>query len=127
MYTNFSGDPRNVRLGLASDGFNPFQTMSVSHSTWPVVLINYNLPPWMSMKPEYLMLSLLIHGPSSPGNDIDIYLQPLIDELKDLWLVGVETYDAFTRQSFQMHVALEWTVSDFPGYSMLSGWKTKER
>ena len=24
MYTNFSGDPRNVRLGLASDGFNPF-------------------------------------------------------------------------------------------------------
>ena len=26
-----------------------------------------------------------------------------------------------------MHVALEWTVSDFPGYSMLSGWKTKGR
>ena len=45
MYTNFSGDPRNVRLGLASDGFNPFRTMSVSHSTWPIVLINYNLPP----------------------------------------------------------------------------------
>jgi len=50
MYTNFSGDPRNVRLGLASDGFNPFRTMSVSHSIWPVVLINYNLPPWMSIK-----------------------------------------------------------------------------
>ena len=26
-----------------------------------------------------------------------------------------------------MHVALEWTVSDFPGFSMLFGWKTKGR
>ncbi|XP_070010162.1 uncharacterized protein [Nicotiana sylvestris] len=26
-YPEFAGDPRNVRLGLASDGFNPFSTM----------------------------------------------------------------------------------------------------
>ncbi|GJU24005.1 tetratricopeptide-like helical domain, DYW domain protein [Tanacetum coccineum] len=32
-------DPRSVRLGLASDGFNPFGTMSTSHSTWPVSLL----------------------------------------------------------------------------------------
>ena len=88
LYPNFSADARNVRLGLASDGFNPFRTMSVAHSTWPVILINYNLPPWMSMKPEYFLLSLLIPGPTSPGNDIDIYLQPLVDELKDLWDFG---------------------------------------
>ncbi|KAH0728079.1 hypothetical protein KY284_003944 [Solanum tuberosum] len=31
----FALDCRNVRLGLSSDGFNPFQTMSISHSTWP--------------------------------------------------------------------------------------------
>ena len=53
----------------------------------------YNLPPWMSMKPEYCMLSLLIPGPRSPGNDIDVYLQPLIEELKELWELGVETCD----------------------------------
>ena len=35
----------NVRLGLASDGFNPFKNMNVNHSTWPVVLMPYNLPP----------------------------------------------------------------------------------
>ena len=44
-YVDFSSDPRNVRLGLAADGFNPFGNMSTSHSTWPVVLIPYNLPP----------------------------------------------------------------------------------
>ena len=41
-----------------------------------------NLPPWMCMKSEYFIHSLIIPGPRSLGKDIDIYLQPLIDELK---------------------------------------------
>ena len=101
--------------------------MSVAYSTWPVVLINYSRPPWMSMKPEYFMLSLLIPGPSSPRNKIDIYLQPLVDELKDLWDIGLETYDAFTKQSFRMHIALTGIVSDFLAHSMMSGRSTKGR
>ncbi|XP_004292210.1 PREDICTED: uncharacterized protein LOC101300028 [Fragaria vesca subsp. vesca] len=82
---NFSSDGRNVRLGLASDGFNPSGMMSLSHSTWPVIITVYNLPPWLCMKKSYMMLSLLIPGPKTPGNDIDVYLEPLIDELKLLW------------------------------------------
>lgn len=35
-----------------------------------------------------MMLSLLILGPSSPGNEIDVYLQLLIDELEELWFDG---------------------------------------
>nr|XP_027096067.1 uncharacterized protein LOC113715963 [Coffea arabica] len=121
----FAKDPRNVRLGLASDGFNPFKNMNVNHSTWPVVLIPYNLPPWMCMKQPYFMLSLLIPGPYAPGNNIDVYLQPLIAELKELWDIGVTTYDASSKENFQMHAALLWTISDFPGYANLSGWSTK--
>ena len=41
---SFALEPRNVRLGLAIDGFNPFGNMSVSYSTWPVLLFPYNLP-----------------------------------------------------------------------------------
>ncbi|XP_042437052.1 uncharacterized protein LOC122023018 [Zingiber officinale] len=125
LYPDFAKEPRNVRLGLASDGFNPFRTMSIAHSTWPVVLVNYNLPPWMCMKPEYFILSLLIPGPESPGNNIDVYLQPLIDELNELWNDGLATYDKLKNETFQMHAALTWTINDFPAYSMLSGWKTK--
>ena len=99
--------------------------MSISHRTWPVMLMTYNMPPWMCMKSEYSILSLLIPGPRSPGNDIDVYLQPLIDELKLLWSSGVETYDASRNQTFQMRAALMWTISDFPAYAMLSGWSTK--
>ncbi|KAK5811973.1 hypothetical protein PVK06_027366 [Gossypium arboreum] len=49
-FLSFASDPRSVRLGLASDGFNPFKIMSTSYSTWPVVLVPYNLPPWLYMK-----------------------------------------------------------------------------
>ncbi|XP_016544252.2 uncharacterized protein LOC107844322 [Capsicum annuum] len=125
LYLDFSRDPRNVRFGLSSDGFNPFRTMSISHSTWPVMLMNYNLSPWIYIKTEYLMLSMIIPGPSSPGNDIDVYLQPLIDELNELWEHGIKTYDVKTKETFQMRATLIWTVSDFPALAMLSGWSTK--
>ena len=44
-YPEFTKECCNVRLGLASDGFNPFGTMRSVYSTWPVILIPYNLPP----------------------------------------------------------------------------------
>ncbi|XP_065860347.1 uncharacterized protein [Euphorbia lathyris] len=121
----FAKDCRNVRLGLASDGFNPFGNMSTNYSMWPVVLVVYNLPPWKCMKEAFFILAMLIPGKTSPGNDIDVYLQPLIDELKELWEVGIETYDAFTCEKFRLHAALLWTINDFPAYAMLSGWSTK--
>lgn len=123
--SNFGSEARNVRLGLASDGFNSFGTMSQSQSIWPVVMSVYNLPPWLCMKKPYLMLSLLIPGPTSPGNNIDIYLQPLIDEFKSLWDEGITTYDAFKKEIFKMRAAVMWTINDFLEYAMLSGWSTK--
>ncbi|XP_049414667.1 uncharacterized protein LOC125877411 [Solanum stenotomum] len=118
-------DPCNVRLGLASDGFQPFRNSTTSHSIWPVVLIPYNLPPWLCMKQENFILSMLIPGPNGPGDAIDTYLQPLIEELKELWDVGIETYDASTRKNFKLHASLLWTINDFPAYGNLSGWSTK--
>lgn len=79
LHSNFAFKCRNIRLGLSSGGFNPFRTMSISHSTWPIMMVVYNYPPWLCMKPEYTMLSLLIPGPWFPGNDINVYLQ--IEEL----------------------------------------------
>ncbi|XP_016173163.1 uncharacterized protein LOC107615629 [Arachis ipaensis] len=53
MDEEFEKESRNIRLGLSSDGFNPFRSMNISWSTWPVMLMVYNLPSWMCMKPEY--------------------------------------------------------------------------
>ncbi|XP_016206569.1 uncharacterized protein LOC107646941 [Arachis ipaensis] len=76
------------------------------------------------MKPD-IMLSLLIPGPQSPGNDIDVFLQPLINELKELWELGVETYDSSKNKTFNKRACLLWTINNFPAYAMLSGWSTK--
>ncbi len=99
--------------------------MNISHSFWPVILFPYNIPPWMCMKEPYLFMSLLISGPKGPGNDIDVYLRTLIDELKDLWEIGAYTYDASTQENFQMRVALMWTNNDFPAYAYTWGWSTQ--
>ena len=74
------------------------------------------------MKPKYLMLTLLIPGPHSPGKDMDVFLCSLIDELNELWVHGLETHDAAHENDvFRMRVALLWTVNHFPARSSLSG------
>lgn len=52
-------------------------------------------------------------------------MQPLIAELKELWDVGVETYDTLYGNTFTLRVSLLWTMSDFSGYGVLSGWSIK--
>ncbi|XP_052623770.1 uncharacterized protein LOC128129137 [Lactuca sativa] len=119
-YPEFSREPRNVCLGLAADGFNPFGNMCNPHSTWPVILTTYNLPPWLCMKESSFMLTLLIPDPKAPGKDLDVFLRPLVDELKQLWSFGVRTKDAATNTFFNMKAMLLWTINDFPARSSLS-------
>jgi hypothetical protein len=97
LYPNFAAERRNIRMGLALDGINPFSNQSLSHSTWPVALLNYNLPPWLVTKRFFLMLALLIPGPESiTVENIDMYLAPLIKELLMLW-DGISATDASTE------------------------------
>ncbi|XP_024009381.1 uncharacterized protein LOC112084472 [Eutrema salsugineum] len=123
LHPQFAEEPRNVYLGLCTDGFNPFG-MSHNHSLWPVILTPYNLPPSMCMKTEYLFLTILNSGPNHPRASLDIFLRPLIEELKELWSVGVDAYDVSLNQNFKLRAVLMWTISDFPAYGMLSGWTT---
>nr|GEV00003.1 hypothetical protein [Tanacetum cinerariifolium] len=57
----------------------------------------------------------------SHGNKIDVYMQPLINELKELWDTRIETFDAFVNEKFYMKAAVLSTISDFLGYANLSG------
>ncbi|XP_074265102.1 uncharacterized protein LOC141587520 [Silene latifolia] len=120
-YPEFGKEPRNLRLALSTDGMNPYGNLSSQHSTWPVLLAIYNLPPYVCMKRKYLMLSLLISGPKEPGNDLDVYLAPLIDDLRTLWDEGVEVFDAYQNSVFNLKAMLLCTISDFPAYGNLCG------
>ena len=74
-----------------------------------------------------MFLTVVVPGPDDPTQGIDVYLQPLIEELKILWNEGVETYDVSKKKNFRMFASLLWTISDFPAYAMLSGWSTAGR
>ena len=93
MHPEFAREPRNVRLGLCTDESNLFVQVGKTYSCRAVILTPYNLPPNMCMRREVMFLTALIPGDKSPGMKIDVYLQPLIDELKSLWQVGLRTYD----------------------------------
>ncbi|GKA11462.1 hypothetical protein Tco_0691008 [Tanacetum coccineum] len=88
IHHQFSKEPRSIRLGLAANGFNPFGNLSQTYSMWPVILTTYNTPPWICMKETSFMLTMLIPGYKSPAKDIDVFLRPLIEELKNY---GVES------------------------------------
>jgi len=71
-----------------------------------------------------MFLSMIIPGLSNPGQNIDVCLRPLIDELTQLWSSRALTYDISRKENFIMRAALMWTINDFPTYGMLSGWST---
>jgi hypothetical protein len=65
-------------------------------------------------------------GPDHPGKKLNVMLQPLIEELKELWK-GVEAYDVFKIQKFNLRVVYLWLVHDFMAYGIFVGWSTHGR
>ncbi|XP_024634536.1 uncharacterized protein [Medicago truncatula] len=64
VHPDFANDPRNVRLGLCSDGFTAYNTASARpYSCWPIIVTPYNLPPEMCMTKPYMFLSCIVPGP----------------------------------------------------------------
>ncbi|KAL0405559.1 UNVERIFIED_CONTAM: hypothetical protein Slati_3869800 [Sesamum latifolium] len=78
----------------------------------------------MCLSSEYMFLTMVIPDPSNPKRLIDIYLDPLIEVLQNLWHVGVQTRDNAKDETFTMCVTLMWTVNDLPAYGMAFGWST---
>ena len=55
--------------------------------------------------------------------DMNVYIEPLIDELVELWN-SVTMYDVsrpIGQRQFQFHAILAWTIHDAPGLTHFSG------
>jgi hypothetical protein len=69
-----------------------------------------------------MMLTILVSGPKQPGDRIDVYLRPLVDDLKILWKPSVpQVWDEYKREEFTMHAMLFTTINDNPAQHNLSG------
>jgi hypothetical protein len=60
VHPYFSAQASNVHLELCINRFNPFGSFAA--------------PLGMCMRPEFMFLSMVIPGPNSPGQNIDVYL-----------------------------------------------------
>nr|GEV11998.1 hypothetical protein [Tanacetum cinerariifolium] len=118
-FLKIAKDPRNLRLGISADGVD-FNSETRHHSVWPVLSVIYNLPSWLCMKRKFIMLSVLISG--YLGNDIDGFLELLVDDLYTLFETWVDTYDASTKENFNLRVVVLWMINDYPALGTLCGW-----
>jgi hypothetical protein len=81
----FARDPRSVCLGLSTDGFQPPSEASNPYSCWPVFVMPYNLSPNKCLKQGFIFLALVILGPKELKKQINVFLHPLMEEMKELW------------------------------------------
>ena len=68
-YQERAAEARNVRIAIATDGFNPYGMSAANYSCWPVFVIPLNLPPGVLMTRKTMFLSLIIPGPDYPGKN----------------------------------------------------------
>ena len=61
-WPHFKEEPRNLKLSLAVDDINPFGEMRSTYSMRPIFIINNNIPPWMTIMREHIMLALFVPG-----------------------------------------------------------------
>jgi hypothetical protein len=72
------------------------------------------------------MMPMLIQGPKQPGNDIDVYLRPLVKELLQLWQnEGVRVWDEYKQEEFDLRAFLFVTINDWLALTNLSGQTNK--
>jgi hypothetical protein len=89
-----------------------------------VFVVPYNLPPWECMEESNFMMILLNPGPASPRKDFDIFLEPLVEDLLELWS-GVHAYDGLSGKMFNLCATVLWCIHDYPALSTLLGRTTK--
>ena len=102
---------------------NPYSLQNTNYFVWSVVVINNNIPPWLSVKNEHIMLAFIVPGRRQVKN-MDVYLQPLVDELKELW-EGIHVYDVSrpiaTKRNFTLYGICSYTTHDYRGLGVCSG------
>ena len=110
-------DSCEVALGLSTDGFAPFKRRS--KTAWPIILINYNLPPDIHCHLEHILSLGVIPGPKKP-HDFDSFIWPLLEELCLLATDrGVPTLDILDAALFPLRAHLIAAFGDIPAMSML--------
>ncbi|XP_015697630.2 uncharacterized protein LOC107305223 [Oryza brachyantha] len=72
-------------------------------------------------KRKYILLTILIQGPSQLGININVSLEPLMEDMVELWKKGLRLWDEFKREHFNLRAIIFITINDLPANFSLSG------
>ena len=64
---------------------------------------------------------MLIFGPKQSVNDIEVFLEPFMEDMKKLWEEGFKMMDASLKKEFALKPIIFVTITDYPGLFSLSG------
>jgi hypothetical protein len=81
----------------------------------------YNLPPDKCLKQGFIFLALIISIPKEMKKQMNIFLRPLMEELKELWQ-WVDAYDNHLKCRFNLCVTYLWSIHDYLAYDKFVGW-----
>jgi hypothetical protein len=72
-------------------------------------------------KQKYLLLTTLISGPKQASIDIDVFLEPFMEDMQRLWEHGVNIWDEYKKEHFNIKVIILYTINDNPALLSLIG------
>ncbi|XP_058255085.1 uncharacterized protein LOC131359300 isoform X1 [Hemibagrus wyckioides] len=114
----FLADPNNLAMMLNVDWFQPFK--NAPYSVEAIYLVILKLPLEEHFKEENMVLVGLIPGPKEPSLTMNSFLDPLVDELQELWS-GVILEDSSFIGYQVYRVALLCLASDIPATQKCGG------
>jgi hypothetical protein len=91
------------------------------YSCLPIFVRPYNLPPNKCLKKVFIFLALVIPRSKEPKMQMNIFLHPLMEELKEIWQ-GVDAYDSHLKCQFNLRAANLWSIHDHLAYGKFIGW-----
>jgi hypothetical protein len=103
-------DKHDITLSLSLDGFPIFNKRNLS--TWPVILINFSLPPNIHTHLTHLLCYGVIPSPKAI-KAMDSFLHPLYCELAK-FTRGVKSSDLCDKKLFVLHVFFILIFGDMP-------------
>jgi hypothetical protein len=107
---HFGESEHNLAFALSND---PIETGKHTKNTvMPILLIILNLPPELRIRSDMMILNALIPKPEGSSYNLQIMLQPLLEELLDFYKAAQKFWNAHLMCEISLRACLLLSIND---------------
>ena len=92
------------------------------NNVWPLICLNLNLPPSERFQEDNVLPLAITPGLKEPVN-LDSFISPMVDEVLHLSQNGVQCYNAYANETFNLKVHIVICTGDTPAVAKLISMK----